>query len=350
VIAEGGSAPSAGRTGLSLEELQRLLAPFDLKPKRVRPLAVGTVNSNFRVDTDGGRLFVRVNEGKSEADVRYEAALLWHLGTRRFPTPQPLRQADGRAWQLLGAHRGGKYVTAFPWVNGQTVPEERITIEHAGRIGWTLGQLHRATDGFAPKREGIYTFERIVRRIDGLRGEAGPPGRPPAAAEEERLPRVAGALPVLGEEVAWLREHRAPSLPEGTIHGDLFADNVLWLGGEVQAVLDFEQASRGRFIYDLAVTLLAWCWTGDEIDPSRARALSSAYRRARPLDDEERGGFFAEARLAALRFTVTRITDVFLPGLDRPGKDFRDYLARLLRLRELGEDTVESLLDPVGPA
>jgi homoserine kinase type II len=334
VIAEGGTVNRAARTELSLEDLARLLQPFDLKPKRVRPLEVGTVNSNFRVDTDGGRLFVRVNEGKSEADVRYEAALLWHLGARRFPTPQPLRQADGRAYQFLGAAHGSKCVTSFPWTAGATVPEEQITVEHAGRIGWLLGQLHLAAEGFRERRDGIYTFDRIVRRIDAIRGEE----------------RVAGTLPILDEEVAWLRDRRAPALREGTIHGDLFPDNVLWLGHDAAALLDFEQACRGRLIYDLAVTLLAWCWTGDDLDPSRARALSSAYRRARPLDDDERDGFYAEARFAALRFTVTRITDVFLPGLERAGKDFRDYLARLLRLRELGEDAARSLLDPVGPA
>lgn len=331
MIAEGGTVNgAAARTELSLEDLARLLQPFDLKPRRVRALAAGTVNSNFRVDTDGGRLFVRVNEGKREADVRYEAALLWHLGARRFPTPQPLRRSDGRAYAM----HGSKCVTSFPWAAGESIADDRITVEHAGRIGWLLGQLHRATEGFRERRDGIYTFERIVARIDAVRGD----------------PRIAGALPILDEEVAWLRDHRGHSLREGTIHGDLFPDNVLWSGTEVSALLDFEQASRGRLAYDLAVTLLAWCWTGDDLDPSRARALSSAYRRARPLDEDERDGFYAEARFAALRFTVTRITDVFLPGLERAGKDFRDYLARLLRLRELGEDAARSLLDPVGPA
>ena len=83
------------KTELDLGALGHLLAPLDLRPRRLRGLEEGTVNSNFRVETDGGSVFVRINEGKSEADVRYEAALLWHLGLRRFPTPQPLRRVDG---------------------------------------------------------------------------------------------------------------------------------------------------------------------------------------------------------------------------------------------------------------
>src|SRR5437588_853165 len=76
--------------------------------------------------------------------------------------------------------------------------------------------------------------------------------------------------------------------------------------------VDFEQASTGRFAYDLAVALLAWCWNGADLDEPRARALAESYRAARALDGAERAALYAEARFAALRFTVTRITDVFL--------------------------------------
>ncbi len=302
-------------TQLTVEELARILAPFDLKPRRVRALDVGTVNSNFRVDTDGGTVFVRINEGKTEADVRYEAALLWHLGARRFPTPQPLRRSDGRAWVM----HDGKWVTVFPWVAGVTVDEGRVTVAQAERVGATLAQLHRVAGDFRERRDGIYTFERIARRVDGFRGD----------------PRAAQLVPLLDDEIGWLRANRAPSLPSGTIHGDLFPDNVLWRGDALAAVLDFEQASHGRFAYDLAVTLLAWCWNGADLDAARTRALVAAYAAARRIDESEYAALYAEARLAAFRFTVTRVTDVWLPGADRPGKDYRDYLARLERLREL---------------
>jgi homoserine kinase type II len=316
-------AEGAPTTELSLADLARLLAPFDLKPRRVRALAQGTINSNFRVDTDGGALFVRVNEGKSEADVRYEAALLWHLGVRRFPTPQPLRRGDGRPFV---AH-GSKWVSAFPWVAGEVVDGARVTPAHCAAIGGALAALHNAAGDFAERRDGIYTFERIARRIESFRAD----------------PRLADVVPLLDEEVSFLRTSRAPSLPSGTIHGDLFPDNALFRGNKLVAVLDFEQASFGRFAYDLAVTLLAWCFQGGDLDGGRARALVDAYRALRPVEPVEREALFAEARLAALRFTVTRITDVFLPGVERAGKDYRDYLARLVRLRSLGRSGLDGL-------
>ena len=125
--------------------------------------------------------------------------------------------------------------------------------------------------------------------------------------------------------------------PGGVIHGDLFRDNVLFDGGHLVALLDFEQASRGTWVYDLAVCLNAWCFDdgGDgnrprvELVPARARALLGGYQERRALVAAERGLLAVEARAAAARFTITRITDVYLPGVDLPGKDFRRYLCRL---------------------
>jgi homoserine kinase type II len=341
------------KTDLSPDELRRALAPFDLRPLHVAPVEKGTVNSNFRVDTDGGAVFLRVNEGKRESDVRYEGALLWHLGARRFPTPQPLRTATGEPYSAVAIGGARRFVTVFPWTAGRELGDDEFDQPHAAALGEALARLHLAAADFPGRRAGIYTFERIVERVDGFRSRAAD------------LPEIASVLPILDEEIAFLRRARRaePSVaqpPSGTIHGDLFPDNVLWQGDALAAVLDFEQASLGRYIYDLAVTLLAWCWRRPSEDrgaivESLAWALCAGYQRVRPLDLGERDLLWAEARLAAFRFTVTRITDVYLPSLGaaapspRPGKDFRDYLARLLHLREAGPSAVDALVEDRPP-
>src|SRR5258708_18822667 len=44
--------------------------------RRHLPVAAGTINTNLRVETVAGALFLRVNEGKSRGDVRREAAIV----------------------------------------------------------------------------------------------------------------------------------------------------------------------------------------------------------------------------------------------------------------------------------
>jgi homoserine kinase type II len=188
-------------------------------------------------------------------------------------------------------------------------------------VGTVLAQLHRASVGFADVRAGRYEPDEIRRRCDRI-------------ASLER-PELVGAVAVLDLALRELERDRAATLPTGIIHGDLFIDNVLYTEvlGEprLAALLDFEQASWGRFAYDLAVTTLAFAYGRDDFRPQLTRALLDAYAAVRAPTADERAAFGAELRFAACRFAITRITDVHLkrdagaPG----GKDFRRYLARL---------------------
>jgi homoserine kinase type II len=119
-------------------------------------------------------------------------------------------------------------------------------------------------------------------------------------------------------------------LPSGIVHGDLFRDNVLFRDGTIVALLDFESAFHGPFVYDLLVTIAAWCYRSS-FELEQARALVEGYESVRPLEPAERGALRTEGALACLRFVTSRITDFELraaPGAP-PLRDYRRFLARL---------------------
>jgi homoserine kinase type II len=288
-------------TRLEDNQVRQIVAPFGLSLESWRALpALGTVNSNYRLRASGRDWFLRVNEGKREGDVAAEAALVLALGARGVPTPQPLA-AGGRPYAAWGE----KFVTLFPWVDGR----EAAGLGDAALAGEALALIHGANlVGELPRNH--YTLDELERRLGTF-------------AEDARFAEV---VPALERELAAAR--RRDRGREGLIHQDLFPDNLLVLDGKLAAVLDFEQATRGPLIYDVAVALNAWCWDGTRIDDAAAQALLAAYG---PLDD--RALLRDECRLAAARFTITRVTDVFLrEGVDedlRRRKDWRDYARRL---------------------
>jgi homoserine kinase type II len=297
------------------------------------PIAAGTVNSNFRLDTARGRFFLRVNEGKDEKDVCYEADLVAALAHAGVPTPVPVRAQNGRVF----AEYRGKYVSAFPWVEGGHLCQASVTPTHARAVAQTLARLHVVGLPLAGQfdRAGIYTFDHIVARFEGFR--------------DQDDPAVRAVVGDLAGERDWLRGQQPvrAATPVGIIHGDLFRDNVLVHGPQVVALLDFEQASVGSLVYDLAVLANAWCYVDDDFDGALLRALVAGYQAERPLSPAERRAFPVECRAAAFRFTVTRITDVHLQDTSST-KDFRRYLARLQRWRERGPGEFAKLagLDP----
>jgi len=306
-------------TPLDPDEARAALAAFGLALESIVPLpAHGTVNSNFRVRASGRELFLRVNEGKRDEDVVAESELVTRLREGGLPTPEVLRTRDG-AWF---ARAQGKPVTLFPWVGGREAephPDRPETVEVVGRA---LGLLHRAGArlGAASLPRNHYSLDELARRLGTFAHDA----------------RFAEIVPLLDEELA--RARSSEPLPSGLIHQDLFPDNLLVdAGGKLLAVLDLEQATFGRFAYDLAVAATSWCWDGRAHRRDAIEAMLRAYDEVRPLAPVERAALLGEARLAAARFTITRITDVFLPaGVDeelRRRKDWRDFAARLRELR-----------------
>ncbi|MFT3692122.1 MAG: homoserine kinase [Kofleriaceae bacterium] len=307
-------------TALGDADLAELATVFDLgEVTRWSAIAAGTINTNIRIETARGTYFLRLNEGKAEADVAWEARLITALAAAGVPTPPPITAKDGRPY----AECRRKWASAFPWREGHHISADHVTPELARTFGAALGQLHRAGAELpqAWRRGSIYDFDHLATRFDRC-----------ARVDDKALTY---ALAIIREELAVAKAAKAvrAAATHGIIHGDLFRDNVLWASAAatdnaaISAILDFEQASGGSLVYDLAVCINDWCYTiYPRID--LAAALVEGYRSVRELTPTDRAALPIEIRAAATRFTLTRITDVYLARVDNPEKDFRAFLAR----------------------
>jgi homoserine kinase type II len=303
-------------TQLADGDLAEIARAFDLGAVRgVQSIAAGTINSNFAIDSERGAWFLRINEGKSEADVAWEARLVAALAQGGVITPPPRLTDDGRPYAALPG--GDKWVSVFPWRAGRHLGAGEITAALAAEFGAALAALHRAGLELPAewRRRSIYDHDHLVARHARF-----------AASSD---PALARAIADVGEGLAAASAAAAvrARATHGIIHGDLFRDNVLWDGGRVVAILDFEQASGGSFAYDLAVCLNDWCWDG-AVRLDLVEALLAGYQRVRPMTTADGEALLIEVPAAAVRFTITRITDVYLAKVDNPDKDFRAFLAR----------------------
>lgn len=317
-------------TPMTLDEGRAIGGVFGLEVVEVEPLVAGSVNSNFRLGLEGGgRAFLRVYEEQGREGAATEAAMVEALAEAGVPTPRPLRRRDGEG--ALAEH-AGKPVAVLPWVEGVSLCRREVTPEVARRLGEALGHLHRAGAGVTSAPESRFGLAGLARRLEGIAGRDMP------ASLRADVATLAGRLSRLRDE-----EARLGPGPEVVIHGDVFPDNVLWSGGGIAALLDFESASRGSAGFDLVVTVLAWCF-GDALDEGLARAMGAGYAAARGLGREERARLFHDARIAALRFAITRITDFELAPAGRTYRDYRRYLLRWDALERLGAEGLSRLL------
>jgi homoserine kinase type II len=298
---------------------------------RLEPIPAGSVNSNFAVELGGGRFFLRLYEEQGRAGAQAEARMLVRLAAGGVPTPAPIARRDGG----LVSEAGGKPAALFPWRAGGMRCQAGVTEADASRVGGALARMH-VVGVELERAPGRFEAADLARRLDAI-----------AASGDARF---APLVPGLRAELDAWAARRDPSLPGGLVHGDLFRDNVLWSGdGAVAALLDFESASDGVLAYDLAVTLLAWCF-GDAFDPALGRAMIAGYASVRPLGPAERRGLRAECAFAALRFTITRITDYAMRVTAGPRvvKDWRRFRARLDTFAAMTDGEVAALCPSPG--
>ncbi len=319
-------------TELDADEIEHLANHFELGPViQFRRLDVGTINSNYRIEGGRGAFFLRVNEGKSDDDVRFEIALLDAIAGESVPVARPLGAGSGERMVL----HHGKQIVVFPWMAGEHVTGDSIEPAHTAALGVALAELHSASAALVGTlgRTSIYSTPAIAERLARIHVEPGDP-------------ELVDAHATLTSELEWLAGQREARcrLEQVIAHHDLFPDNVLFDAHRIVALLDFEQAALGSAHYDLAVCINAWCYRDDAFNGELIGSLLAGYRERRPSTELSAEPLWIECRAAAARFSVTRITDVHLANLPRPGKDYRRYVRRLELWRRSDLAVLEALL------
>ncbi len=339
-------------TAVADSALSTFLSEYGLVLASFGGIAEGSVNSNYWVegkstdDPHGAprRLFLRVYEEQDATGARAEAELLRTLAAGGVPTPSPVANASGQTVGTLSA----KPAALFPWRAGRMRCQASVSAADVRQLGASLARMHGVAAG--PHNPGRFRRADLELRLDSIaRATAGRLLHDAADCARLSDPALLALATSLRARLAEVDDARTSGLPAGLVHGDLFRDNVLFGDdGTLIALLDFESAFSGAFVFDLAVCFLAWTY-GDDFDLGLGRAMVAGYESERRLEPSERRAFLAEAKFAALRFTITRVTDFTMragsgPSSDRVMKDYRRFLARFERLIELGPAKLASAL------
>src|SRR5262249_41250962 len=125
----------------------------------------------------------------------------------------------------------------------------RPTTIHCREVGKALAALHLAGADFPLRRPNALAIDGWHKLWDGA--------RPRADEVEPGLTREVDA------DFELLARDWPAALPAGIIHGDLFPDNVFFLGDRLSGLIDFYFACNDFYAYDVATCLNAWCFEKD---------------------------------------------------------------------------------------
>jgi homoserine kinase type II len=298
------------------------------------PIASGIENTNYFVTTTKGSFVLTLYERLPAGELPFYLNLMAHLARAGVECPAPAPDRTGALFSMLG----GKPASLVTRLEGR--PMLAPDAPHCAAVGAALGRLHIASAGYRARlanRRGPAWWRQAARAV-----------RPFVGAGQNEL---------LAAELKFLAGFAKARMPRGAIHGDLFCDNVLFVGDRVSGIIDFGFAATDFLAYDLAITVNDWCIAKDGADtgalvPELVAALVRAYDGVRPLTPDERTQWPALLRAAALRFWLSRLYDLHLP---RPGELVHahdpGHFERILRDRILqGSQLPEPAGGPRAPA
>ncbi len=284
-------------TEVPFSDAARLVAGLGIGELReLTPCAGGIENTNYFATTSTGRYVLTLFERLGAEALPFYLGLMKHLADRGVPVPAPHADASGSLLLRL-AGKPAAVVDRLPG-DHRLAPDAT----DCARVGAVLAKLHLAGRDFAaeqPNLRGLAWWNETVPVV---------------------LPHLApGQAELMSDELAFQRQLGASAalaaLPRGVVHGDLFRDNIMFVGDEVAGVFDFYFAATDCLLYDIAVALNDWCidLASGRLDEDRAGVFVGAYAGHRPLDPTELRLLPALMRAAAFRFWLSRLWDVHLP-------------------------------------
>lgn len=283
-------------THISETDLREHLTRFDLgELLSFDGISEGVENTNYRLETTRGRYILTLFEKRIERDeLPFYITFMEFIRENGVPAPYAAEAKTGEKITDFN----GKPSVITPFLEG--VWSRNPTAVQCEALGNTLGRMHLAGRKFPLKRKNSLSLPAWKNLI---------------LASADRADTIEPGLAALLEgELQYLEKNWPKYLPKGAIHGDLFPDNIFFLGNDISGVIDFYFACYETLAYDLMLTLNAWCFDKQGgFSKDKAAALLHAYQAVRPLSKGETKAlpFFGAA--AALRIVSTRLYDWLNP-------------------------------------
>jgi homoserine kinase type II len=295
-------------------ELEEFIQRYDIgRVVSCKGIAEGVENSNYLLHTERGSFILTLYEKRVKAaDLPFFIGLMEHLAKKGIACPTPIHARGGEALGELC----GRPAAVISFLEGMW--PRRPTPRHCQLLGEALARFHLAGADFSMRRTNDLSL-------------AG--WRPLFHACQARADEISSGLAEeLARELDYLESHWPDDLAVGTIHADLFPDNVFFLQDRLSGIIDFYFACTDAYAYDVAVCLNAWCFEANlSFNATKARNLIANYRKVRAMPAREIAMLPLLARGSALRFLLTRLYDWLnhAPGAYVKPKDPIEYLRKL---------------------
>lgn len=299
-------------------DLERVLSHYPLGAlSDARRVKLGFVSENWSMTTTQGHFFVKrrpPRQGQARL-ILAQHGLVEYLRHHGFPAPSLVRTLAGETLLTLE----DQWYEIQKYIDGEPFDHHRPA--HLEEAALTLGTYHSCVRGFASAAlwslGELYTPRTVHEMLNRLAEAWKVHVDPALAALIEELRACADEL------ASGFAQHGKPS--HLVIHGDYYADNLIFRGDSIVGVVDYDKARREPRVAELAEALIYFASSRPRhtrhivyrgfLDWSPFSRFLRAYNDTHALEGEDARALPEYVRTIWLYWSARRL----LEGGPRPG-------------------------------
>ena len=210
-------------------------------------------------------------------EINEEIRLLTLLKEKNIPVSYPLANAEGAYIQQLNAPEGIRFGVLFTFAKGEKLLNFALELHY--KAGEIMARMHQVTIGLKLDRVS-YTPEVVLAGPFEQIKNFLPSGNP-------EMDFMASAQQFL---LNGFKNFNAAEIRQGTVHLDIWFDNMAIYNGAEITLFDFDFCGNGMLCYDIAYYILQLNSTEkDEIDCElKTGAFLRGYESITRISDEEK--------------------------------------------------------------
>ena len=226
-------------------------------------------------------------------DLPFFCSLTTELFKKKFKCPLPIKNNKN---EMISDYHNKK-LTILSFIDG--VYKKYLSENDSYKVGLETSKLHVLTNNIDLYRKNSLSIDSWVNIYNEIK--LGNKNKDDAK------------LKFIEDSLSQIKQNWPRNLPTGIIHGDIFIDNIIFQGENINGIIDYTFACNDFFAFEIAICLNALCFdqVGDEYNFNilNARNFLKGYIKNRSLEENEKQNMVVLCQGAALRFLLTRLID-----------------------------------------
>lgn len=248
---------------LNKNNILEILKPYSIyEVKSFEVLSGGSENSNYKIESEIGKIVLTICEQKPIDVAEKLARLLAYLDDQNFSTSKLIHTANNKSLSIYN----GKPVMVKYFLEGKVISNlpihlleligENVAVLHAieppdylGRIMWCGKERFNEVQEYAKNSQ----FDSWIKEIEN-----------------------------------YINQYISSDLPMALVHSDIFDNNVVVDYQETTAtIMDFEEATFYYRVFDIAMLFIGTCIEKNTINFEKAAGIMKGYTKNIQLTESE---------------------------------------------------------------